>query len=112
MASTGQKGLPAPVNFDDEMLVLVSMEGRFPDSFWHKPIPKVQVVADIGDSIAVQVVIPTKGNAGWIDLVKVKKSDKPVTFYFDHQVQALLIALLRLIFLPFSLSGPAASLCL
>lgn len=112
MASTGQKGLPAPVNFDDEMLVLVSMEGRFPDSFWHKPIPKVQVVADIGDSIAVQVVIPTKGNAGWIDLVKVKKSDKPVTFYFDHQVQAPLIAFLRHIFFLFSLSGLAASRCL
>ena len=83
--SATQAILP-PVDFKEQMLLVVSIAGLFTDNFWPKPLHRVKEVADVGDSLAAQVSMPHVENSGWMDMVAVAQSDKPVCWYFDQQV--------------------------
>lgn len=74
-----------PVDFANNMLLIVSISGHFNETFWPKPLQRIKDVTDMGNNLACCVKMMRTENAGWMSMAAVPQSEKPVMWYFDQQ---------------------------
>lgn len=77
--------VPPAVDFSTHMVLLISVAGVFDDNFWPRPLHRINAIVDLENTIAVRVNMQKIGNTGWMDIVAVPRSEKPVTWFFDAQ---------------------------